>query len=133
MGKEKKFYGIPGVVPDTNNDGRIDLEKEVYDFLSGMPEYGKLVQILKQFPVIVKVTDIAALTADMLDALRPGDIVVKQTGTQEHSYRVAYKDATVGEFALVYSDYHTVEEVYYDKTGGDWAYITTEIVTLGGD
>ena len=41
-----KFYGIPGLVPDPTGDGKIDSEKEVYNFLSGIPEKSKLTQMI---------------------------------------------------------------------------------------
>lgn len=45
MGKQ---YGIAGIEPDpTKGDGKIDNPQEVYDFLKGIPEYEKLVEILE--------------------------------------------------------------------------------------
>lgn len=131
------IYGIPGLVPTTKNDGRIDSEKEVYDFLKDMPEYGKLAEILSHFalkdstPTIIKVTDITALTGDQLDALRCGDVVVKKTGTMEHRYHVSYKDETNGGLCLTYVDCENVETVAYEKREGVWTYDSTDITNIG--
>lgn len=72
------------------------------------------------------VTDITALTAAQLDALKPGHVVVKQTGNSLHAYFVAYKDEELGEIALVYTDRWTIEEVYYEKSEGVWGYVQTD-------
>ena len=76
---------------------------------------------------MIVVTDITALTAGQLDALRTGDVVIKNSGNgHKHAYTVAYKDDTDGELSLVYADHENVEEVYYEKTEGEWTYIITE-------
>ena len=80
--------------------------------------------------VALEISDIKALTPDQCDQLKCGDVVVKDTGTERHSYRVSYKDDTKGEMSLTYVDHSCSEEVYYDKTGGDWAWIVTDITTF---
>ena len=76
--------------------------------------------------IAIKTSDITALTAQQLDALRNGDIVVKITGNHKHTYMVAYKDSTAGECSLVYCDHENIEEVYYEKVSGVWTYIQTD-------
>ena len=76
--------------------------------------------------IAIRTSDITALTAQQLDALRNGDIVVKVTGTHKHTYVVAYKDDTLGECSLVYTDHENTEEVYYEKVNGTWTYIQTD-------
>lgn len=127
------IYGIAGVWPDrTKNNGVIDSEKEVYALLQGMPESERLAQILSRFalkqntPTVIEVTDITALTGAQLDALRNGDMVVKITGTQKHTYIVTYKDETAGELLLTYCDWQNVEGVYYEKQEGTWTYVQTD-------
>ena len=127
------MYGVAGVWPDrTKNNGVIDSEKEVIALLEGLKEGDKLVQILSRFalkqntPTIIEVTDITALTDEQLDALRNGDMVVKVTGTQKHTYTVTYKDETAGELLLTYCDWQNVEGVYYEKQEGVWTYIQTD-------
>ena len=124
------IYGIAGAIDDrTKNDGKIDREDEVYAFLKGMPAAASLVQLLARSPVIIEVTDIKALSADLLEALRPGDIVVKVTGTDKHSYRVSYKGAS--GLCLTYADCENVETVAYEKTGDTWAWDSTDVTHIG--
>ena len=134
---KKGVYGIAGVYPASNKNGVIDSEKEIQEILSGIPEGEKLLQLfaLKSeipAPVLsrIEVTDITALTADQLDALRNGDLVIKITGNQKHTYWVSYKDEVKGELSLVYADHQNAEEVYYEKVEGAWTYIQTDITTI---
>ena len=127
------MYGIAGVWPDrTQNDGKVDSEKEMISLLEGFKEGDKLLQILSRFtlkentPTVIEVTNIKALTDEQLDALRNGDMVVKITGTQKHTYIVTYKDETAGELLLTYCDWQNVEGVYYEKQEGVWTYIQTD-------
>lgn len=125
------IYGIAGAIDDrTKNDGKINREDEILAFLKGMPENANLAQLLARFPVITEVTDIKALSADLLEALRPGDIIVKITGTDKHSYRVSYKGAT--GLCLTYSDCENVETVAYEKTGDTWAWDSTDVTPING-
>ena len=79
----------------------------------------------------IVVTDVETLTAKQLTALRCGDVVIKQTGTEQHAYTVAYKDDTKHEIALVYADAWNVEEVYYDKSVGNaWSMIEKKITAI---
>lgn len=126
-------YGIAGVYPDrTENNGAIDSEKEIIALLEGLPEDSKLKQILSQLapkqntPTVIEVSNITALTAEQLDALRNGDMVIKITGNQKHTYTVTYKDAVKGELLLSYVDWQNVEGVYYEKVEGVWTYIQTD-------
>ena len=74
---------------------------------------------------IIVVKNIEQLTDAQCDELQCGDIIVKQTGEQKHAYKVAYKKDD--EMALVYCDYHNVEEVYYEKNSTGWHWVSTEI------
>lgn len=134
---KKGVYGIAGVYPASNKNGVVDSEKEIQEIISGIPEGEKLLQLfaLKSeipAPVLsrIEVTDITALTADQLDALRNGDLVIKITGNQKHTYWVSYKDEVKGELSLVYADHQNAEEVYYEKVEGAWTYIQTDITTI---
>ena len=123
------IYGIAGAIDDrTKNDGKINRVDEIYAFLKGMPEVSNLAQLLARFPVITEVTDIKALSADLLEALRPGDIVVKVTDTHKHSYRVSYKGAT--GLCLTYTDCENVETVAYEKTDDTWAWDSTDVTHI---
>lgn len=77
------------------------------------------------------VEDIEKLSAKQLDELRCGDVVIKQSGTEQHAYHVAYKDDTKHEISLVYADAWNVEEIYYDKSvGGVWSMIEKKITAI---
>ena len=82
-------------------------------------------------PEPMKVEDITALTDQQLDKLSPGDVVVKVTGTQEHTYIVSYKDSVSGGICLTYTDCENVETVSYDKTNSGWVYNSTDITHIG--
>lgn len=77
------------------------------------------------------VEDIEELTGAQLDALKCGDIVVEGSNGHYHAYLVAYKHEEDGELSLVYTDHETIEEVYYEKTEGEWAHVVTDIVVPG--
>lgn len=126
-------YGIAGMYPDrTKNDGKVDSEQEIIKMLEGFPEGEKLMEVLSRFalkantPLVITVTNIQTLTGEQLDALRNGDMVIKVTGNQKHTYTVTYKDAVKGELLLSYVDWQNVEGVYYEKVEGVWTYIQTD-------
>lgn len=73
------------------------------------------------------VEDIEDLTGAQLDALKCGDVIVKGSNGHEHAYVVAYKDEDKGELSLVYTDHENIEEVYYEKTEGEWAFVVKQI------
>lgn len=82
----------------------------------------------------IEVEDITGLTADQLDALQPGNVVVKKTGDERHVYTVDFKDGVAGKLLLTYADWQNVEGVYYEKVEGvyyergesGWAYVQTD-------
>ena len=83
-------------------------------------------------PSQLVVSGITTLTAEQLDSLKVGDIVVKKTGNSRHGYVVCYKNETAGELSMVYADAWNVEEVYYDKngSGGSWQYVVRDITKI---
>ena len=83
-------------------------------------------------PEPLVVTDITAIDDMYLDAILPGDPVIKQTGTAQHAYVVSYKDAENGGLCLTYTDASTVETVSYDHTESGWAYNSTDKTNIGG-
>lgn len=74
------------------------------------------------------VTDITALTAEQLEALQAGDMVVKRDATGDHSYRVSYKGAT--GICLTYSDCENVETIAYEKVEGTWTYDSKDVTHI---
>lgn len=73
----------------------------------------------------ITVDNVKALTNAQIDSLNAGDVVIKNEDGSNHIYAVAYKQDD--EMSLVYADCWTVEEVYYEKSGDDWAYIQTDV------
>lgn len=71
------------------------------------------------------ITDITKLNNEQCESLECGDIVVKITGNQKHSYRVSYKEDKQG-MCLTYCDASVVETVSYDYTEGNWVYNSTD-------
>lgn len=78
------------------------------------------------------ITDMTKLTDDQCNALECGDVVLKKTGNQYHSYRVSYKEKNTG-LCLTYVDATNVETISYDYTGGHWVYNSTDHTTLTPD
>lgn len=104
--------------------------KDVNDLLFLI--YGQLKAIAGLLSPVspVEVTDITAVSGTVLDALNPGDVVIKKTGTAGHSYRVSYKDAENGGLCLTYVDASVVETVSYDHTESGWVYNSTDITPI---
>ena len=86
------------------------------------------------------ITNIAAIPSEILTQATAGDIIVKQTGTQNHAYRVSYKEfydndgTMVGGICLTYVDCENVETVSYDYNAStnSWDYNSTDITHIGG-
>lgn len=81
---------------------------------------------------VITVEDIKALTKEQLDSLECGDVVIKVTGKQRHTYIVTYKGDGAGEgICLSYNAAGYGETVSYDRSGSDWVYNSTDIKTYG--
>ena len=77
-------------------------------------------------PLEYEVENITSISSATIEKLKAGDVVVKKTGNQRHSYRVSYKENGQG-ICLTYSDASVVETVSYDKVGSEWVYNSTDI------
>lgn len=87
-----------------------------------------------EVPFKLEVSNITQLTKAQLDQLKAGDVVVKITGNQKHSYRVSYKGEGAGQgICLTYSDASIVETVSYDRSGSNWVYNSTDVSSLGSE
>ena len=75
----------------------------------------------KKAAIKVKATNIKELSNEVLNSLECGDIVMKKTGNQYHSYIVTYKEANQG-ICLTYVDASVVETQSYDYVDGAWVY-----------
>lgn len=73
--------------------------------------------------------DMTKLSGSFLNSLVAGDIVVKQTGEQQHAYIVSYKEDGTG-ICLTYTDASVVETISYDYVGSNWEYNSTDIQSI---
>lgn len=121
----------------------------VYDAV-GIPYYAKDVKVvgtsvtinsdkgiivIKADGTVVKsnaITDITKIPGEILSAVECGEVIVKKTTNQYHSYRVSYKEENTG-ICLTYVDATTVETVSYDYTDNTWVYNSTDKTTLTPD
>lgn len=133
----KGIYKFAGIGPDPENDGKLNSKEEIIAFLSGTPEGAKLLEMLATLatkantPVTIIVTDITALTATQLDALRCGDQVIKRDSTGDHCYTVSFM-GTTGR-CLTYCDCENVETVAYEKREGVWTYDSTDVTHIAAE
>lgn len=121
----------------------------VYD-ASGVPSFAKSFKkvgtsvalrtenatvVIKADGTVIKsdaVEDITKVPTELLEALEAGDIVVKKTTNQYHSYRVSYKEVEQG-IILTYVDATSVESVSYDWSTNKFVYNSTDHTTLTPD
>lgn len=81
---------------------------------------------------IYEVSNINNISKDILDELKAGDVVVKITGKQKHTYTVSYKGEGAGEgICLTYVAAGYMETVSYDRSGSNWVYNSTDVVEVG--
>ena len=81
----------------------------------------------KTISKVFETTNILTIS-NIIDDLKCGDIVIKNEDGSKHAYLVVYKKSN--EIALVYADYHTIEEIYYEKEGENWNFVSKEIFNL---
>lgn len=95
----------------------------------------KFIELLSEKGVVKdEVSNIKELSKETLDELQVGDIVQKITGNQKHAYMVTYKGEGAGEgICLTYCDAGYMETVSYDRSGNDWVYNSTDVVTIPSD
>ena len=98
------------------NDNKLD-----YSLIDNIPD----------MPKIISTSNITAMTDEQLNALKPGDVVVKITGDMKHTYTVSYKEENKG-ICITYSDAGYLETVSYDydDTENKWVYNSTDVTTL---
>lgn len=91
--------------------------------------------VIKADGTVIKSTaveDITKVPSELLEALEAGDVVVKKTTNQFHSYRVSYKEVNQG-IILTYVDATCVESVSYDWSTNKFVYNSTDHTTLTPD
>lgn len=80
-------------------------------------------------PAKLEVNDIAALTGAQIEALRAGDVVIKNDASGKHAYKVSYKGST--GICLTYADCENVETIAYEKVDGTWTYDSKDVTAIG--
>lgn len=86
-------------------------------------------EIIEAGSVSVETENITGLTTTQLNALKPGDKVLKKTGNMVHTYTVSYKEEGQG-ICLTYVDASLAETVSYDYVEGEWVYNSTDSTPL---
>ena len=86
---------------------------------------------VEKMPKRYEVENIQEIDSELIEELECGDIVVKITGDQKHSYRVSYKEEHKG-ICLTYVDASVSETVSYDYNGEtkEWDYNSTDVTPL---
>lgn len=79
-------------------------------------------------PIRIEVSNITSMSDSQLEALRPGDFVIKKTGNMKHTYVVTYKQEHKG-ICISYFAAGYLETVSYDYAGGHWTYNSTDVVS----
>lgn len=80
-------------------------------------------------PIKYSVSDISDLSDEELNSLKCGDIVLKQTGNQKHTYIVTYKEENHG-ICLSYFAAGYTETISYDCNEGRWTYNSKDVVPI---
>ena len=90
----------------------------------------KFIELMSEEAVVkAEVSDIKALSPEVLDSLEVGDVVQKITDNQKHCYIVSYKGEGSGEgICLTYCAAGYMETVSYDRSGSSWVYNSTDVV-----
>lgn len=78
---------------------------------------------------ILEVNNITTLTTAQINALKAGDVVLKNEDGNKHTYVVSYKEDGVG-ICLTYVDASVAETVSYDFTNDEWVYNSTDVTPL---
>ena len=79
--------------------------------------------------LVLKNKSIENLSDEDLNNLKAGDIVLKETGEQKHTYIVTYKQENHG-ICLSYFDAGYLETISYDYTNGHWVFNSKDVVEV---
>ena len=88
-------------------------------------ELGNLVEF-------IEVNNIENMSDDELNGLHAGDVVIKKTGNQKHTYVVTYKENKHG-ICMSYVAAGYMETVSYDYTAGHWVYNSKDVLSIPMD
>lgn len=79
---------------------------------------------------LVSTDDIEHLSDSVLNELKCGDIITKQTGNMKHTYIVSYKEEKHG-ICLSYFACGYLETISYDYTNGHWVFNSKDVFYVG--
>ncbi len=96
---------------------------------SEAPSYIKNKPTIPVAPGVFTTEDLTALTAEQLDAMSPGDVVINLSDGGDSAYHVNFK--STGALSLTYADSGKVETVKYIYDHDAWSYDETVTTTIG--
>ena len=76
-----------------------------------------------------EVTNIQSMSDDLLNSLKAGDIITKETGNMKHTYIVTYKEENHG-ICLSYFASGYIETISYDYVDGHWVYNSKDVFAV---
>lgn len=79
---------------------------------------------------VLQVANVQTLTTAQCNALKAGDVVVKNENGNKHTYVVSYKEDEQG-LCLTYTDCENVETVAYDYSDGEWVFNSKDVTHIG--
>ena len=79
-------------------------------------------------PAKLEVNNIESISGALLETLRVGDVVIKNTSAGKHAYKVSYKGAN--GLSLTYEDCDNVETIAYVKSNDVWAFDSKDVTPI---
>ena len=119
---------IGGVAPDTNGGLLSITIKVTYKWTDyvGYEVDSATLETTQKFGVIVD--NVKTMSTETINALRCGDIVIKEDVSGQHAYIVTYKGET--GICLTYTDASCVETQSYDLVDDEWVYNSQDLTFL---
>ena len=119
---------IGGVAPDTNGGLLSITIKVTYKWTDyiGYEVDSATLETTQKFGVIVD--NVKTMSTETINALRCGDIVIKEDASGQHAYIVTYKGET--GICLTYTDASCVETQSYDLVSDEWQYNSQDLTLL---
>ena len=119
---------IGGVAPDTNGGLLSITIKVTYKWTDyvGYEVDSATLETTQKFGVIVD--NVKTMSTETINALRCGDVVIKEDASGQHAYIVTYKGET--GICLTYTDASCVETQSYDLVDDEWEYNSQDLTFL---
>ena len=128
------YYCVLFTYTDTKNQEmkiiKIDYVNDKYEFVDEELSINEFRQIVKNadFKKVI-IENITELSDDVCNALKCGDVLLKEDNTGYHAYIVSYKKDNTG-MCITYADASVVETVSYDYIESHWVYNSTDKGTI---